>query len=106
MQKTFLKRMLLIPAACCFLALGGSFRDAESKDAAMSLQIKTVTTDDFSMDFIHFGRGNRTLVILPGLSVDSVMKYAGTVADAYSIMTDDFPSICLIAEKNCRKNIR
>ncbi|MBR3533481.1 MAG: alpha/beta hydrolase [Clostridiales bacterium] len=50
----------------------------------------TVRTDSFSMDYARFGHGDKTLVIIPGLSVDSVIKYSDAVADAYSQMTDDF----------------
>ena len=56
----------------------------------MPLQIKTVRTDAFSMDYFHFGSGKETLVILPGLSVASVMKYAGAVVQAYKPLTSDF----------------
>ena len=46
------------------------------------------------MDYFRFGQGGRVLVILPGLSVDSVMKYAGAVADAYAPMARDF-TVCV-----------
>ena len=55
-----------------------------------NIQIETVRTGDFSMDYFRFGHGKNILVILPGLSVDSVMKYADGVADAYHVLTDDF----------------
>ena len=42
------------------------------------------------MDYFRFGRGEKTLVILPGLSVQSVMGSADAVADAYRALTDDF----------------
>ena len=50
----------------------------------MGIQTETVTVNDFSMDYIRFGHGDRVLVILPGLSVESVMKYgdAPTLEDA------------------------
>ena len=54
----------------------------------------TVNTNDFSMDYMKFGHGDKTMVIIPGLSVDSVMKYFEAVASAYAQMTDDF-TICL-----------
>ena len=54
------------------------------------LEIKTVKTDDFEMEYFNFGHGEKTMVIIPGLSVDGVMKYADAVAGAYSLMTDDF----------------
>lgn len=49
----------------------------------MSTDIETVKTEDFSMDFFRFGSGERTLVILPGLSVQSVMGAAEAITAAY-----------------------
>ncbi len=56
----------------------------------MDIQSNTVQTDGFTMDYFRFGSGEKALVILPGLSVDSIMKYAGAVSEAYSLLTDDF----------------
>ena len=39
----------------------------------MGISVETVKTDAFSMDYVRFGSGKRTFVILPGLSVQSVM---------------------------------
>jgi len=55
-----------------------------------SIKVETVETDGVRMDYVRFGQGDRALVILPGLSVDSVMKYAGSVAEAYSLLADEF----------------
>ena len=52
--------------------------------------ICTVKTDDFSMDYFKCGRGERSMVILPGLSVQSVMGSADAVADAFTLAHDDF----------------
>lgn len=56
----------------------------------MSAQIETVQTDTFSMDYFRFGHGEKTMVILPGLSVQSVMGFADTVVDAYQVFADDY----------------
>ena len=56
----------------------------------MSIQIETVKTDSFSMDYFRFGHGEKTFVILPGLSVQSVMLFKDAVADAYSVFDDDY----------------
>ena len=56
----------------------------------MKVQSETIRTDSFSMDCFRFGHGKDVLVILPGLSVDSVMNYADAVAEAYSSLTNDF----------------
>ena len=54
------------------------------------MQIETVKTDTFTMDYFKFGQGERTLVIIPGLSVQSVMISANAVASAYQPLTNDF----------------
>ena len=56
----------------------------------MPIQIETVKTEGFSMDFFRFGSGGKALVILPGLSVQSVMLSAEAVREAYAVMERDF----------------
>lgn len=50
----------------------------------------TVRTDAYSMDYFRFGTGRKPLVILPGLSIQSVMGAADAVADAYRSLEDFF----------------
>ena len=54
------------------------------------MKIETVQADTFSMDYFRFGRGEKTLVILPGLSVQSVMGAADAIAEAYRPIEDKF----------------
>ena len=56
----------------------------------MGIKIETLQTGTCSMEFFRFGHGERTLVILPGLSIQSVMDAADAVAAAYQSMTDAF----------------
>ena len=56
----------------------------------MGIEVKTVRVNGFSMDYFSFGRGERTLVILPGLSAQSVMGAAEAVAAAYAPLAEDF----------------
>lgn len=56
----------------------------------MSIPIETVRTHDFEMRFFRFGSGSRAFVILPGLSVQSVMGAAADVADAYAEFAEDY----------------
>ena len=56
----------------------------------MSIPIETVRTEMFSMDYFRFGHGEKILVILPGLSVQSVMGAADAVAAAYRSLEDRF----------------
>ncbi len=58
----------------------------------MSEQIKTdtVSSDSFTLDYIKFGHGKDVFVILPGISVLSVMNFADAVAEEYKALTDDY----------------
>ena len=57
----------------------------EENEMSEKLSIETVDAGSFSMEHFKFGHGKRTLVILPGISVQSVMLYAGSIAGAYGI---------------------
>ena len=65
----------------------------------MKISVETVGTNGFEMDFFRFGHGKETLVILPGLSVDSVTRYADAVAEAYRPLADDFTVFVLDRRK-------
>ncbi len=52
--------------------------------------LATVQADTFTMDYLRFGEGARTLVIIPGLSVQSVMGSAQAIAESYKLLTEDF----------------
>ena len=54
------------------------------------IPIERVECQDFAMEFFRFGTGARTLVILPGLSVQSVMGAADAVAQAYDALAQDY----------------
>lgn len=56
----------------------------------MCIKAETVQAGGFEMDFFRFGRGKRNMVILPGLSIQSIMPFADAIADAYDAMHDDF----------------
>ncbi|MBR0400751.1 MAG: alpha/beta hydrolase [Mogibacterium sp.] len=56
----------------------------------MKTHIGRVNTGVFTMDYCSFGEGPGTFVILPGISIQSVVGLADAVAEAYSPLTDDF----------------
>ena len=64
------------------------------------IKIETVKTSDFEMDYFKFGIGKDTMVIIPGLSVDGVMKYADAVATAYTPMADAYTIYVFERRKN------
>ncbi len=56
----------------------------------MSIPIEKVKTDGFEMNFFRFGRGKKNLVVIPGLSIQSVMGASEQIAAAYDCFSDDF----------------
>ncbi len=54
------------------------------------MKIETVKADAFTMEYLRFGHGKDPLVILPGLSVQSVMGLGDLIAEAYQVLTEDF----------------
>lgn len=57
---------------------------------AAHIKIETVKTDVFSMNYFKFGRGKEIFVILPGLSVQSVMNSADAIAEAYKLLAERY----------------
>ena len=52
------------------------------------------------MEFFRFGKGEKILVILPGLSVQSVMSAADAIASAYQALEDTFTIYVFDRRKN------
>ncbi len=56
----------------------------------MKYKINQVVTNQFMMEYLSFGSGKKTLVILPGLSVQSVIGFAPAIIHQYQCFTDEF----------------
>ncbi len=77
----------------CMVLLSGcgkAVKDGSLKESDGKATVDTVKTDGFTMGYCRFGSGDKTLVMLPGLSVQSVLGSADAVADAYQMFTDDY----------------
>ena len=63
---------------------------AEPTAAPAAASVKTVSSGGMEMDYIVFGSGGKTFVILPGLSVHSVMGSADAIAEAYKDFAEEY----------------
>ncbi|MBQ1468731.1 MAG: alpha/beta hydrolase [Solobacterium sp.] len=52
--------------------------------------IETVKTDTFEMRYFRFGTGDKIFVILPGLSIQSVMNSADEIAKNYACFAEEY----------------
>ena len=67
---------------------------------AVNMLLGTVQTENLAMDYLRFGNGARTLVIIPGVSVQSVMNYAEAITESYKLLTEDFTVYVLDRRKD------
>lgn len=56
----------------------------------MKNSVETLKTDAFEMKWFRFGAGKQAMVILPGLSIKSVMESAEFIASAYSMFAKKY----------------
>ena len=56
----------------------------------MGIEIEKITTDGMSIGYFRFGQGKRPMIILPGLSVKSILIYKDMIADAFDEFKNDF----------------
>lgn len=85
--------MMMAAAFSSCAAGAGDKNDPEEgtqEDTQMSVRIEKVVTDGMEMEYFRFGGGDKVMVILPGLSVQSVMGSAEAVAEAYSDFSEEF----------------
>ena len=66
----------------------------------MEYKISQIVTDQFTMKYLSFGNGRKSLVILPGLSVQSVTGFAPSIVNQYKCFTDNFTVYVFDRRKN------
>ncbi len=54
------------------------------------LKVDTVRTCGFEMNYMSFGQGERSFVVLPGLSVQNVTPLADKIAQQYKCLAKDY----------------
>ncbi len=74
----------------------------KSEAATPTAQKKSVSVGKTEMDYAVFGGGEKNFVILPGLSVHSVMGAADAIADAYKMFCKEYTVYVFDRAKNIR----
>ena len=64
--------------------------DGKDEDSSSAASVNSVSTGDNEMDYIKFGNGEKNFVIIPGLSVHSIMGSADVIADAYQSFAEEY----------------
>ena len=68
--------------------------DTHSKGMVTAVRRGTVSLKHNEMDYFSFGFGDAPMVILPGLSLKSVMQSAEGVASAYRLFAQEYTVYC------------
>ena len=98
MKKSFillLVTLLLITTFGC-----SSKKQDEEENKSDTAVVKTVEIGENEMDYIVFGKGEKTFVIIPGLSVHSVMPLKDSIAEAYKDFTEEYTVYLFDRPKN------
>ena len=69
---------------------------------AEKTKIKTALTDGIEMDYFSFGSGSRIFVILPGLSISSVMLFAASIVNSYKDFSEEYTVYVFDRRKNIK----
>lgn len=54
------------------------------------IKIESITEPGFRMDYFRFGTGKNKMIIIPGLSIQSVMPFADLIERDYFVFSRDF----------------
>lgn len=65
-------------------------------------EVNAVKTDRFEMEYIRFGYGSRPFVIIPGVSMKSVIPAAGIIANGFADFTKRYTVYVFDRKKNIR----
>lgn len=63
-------------------------------------KIGCVKTEKFEMEYLSFGNGKKTFVMIPGLSIKSVILSAEAIENAYEQLCDDYTIYLFDRKKN------
>lgn len=65
--------------------------------------VKTATANNVEMDYVTFGNGKKNFVIIPGLSIHSVMGSADAIAQSYQDFTEEYTVYVFDRPKNMKE---
>lgn len=71
-----------------------------TSETETSVTVSTVSFGDNEMEYTKFGNGNKYFIILPGLSVHSVMGSAEAIAQSYADFTEEYTVYVFDRPKN------
>ncbi len=65
-------------------------KNFQTETPKFAAEVSSVVAGNTETEYIRFGNGEKTFIILPGLSVHSVMDSADAIADAYKDFCEEY----------------
>ena len=97
---SLLMGMLLAVLTGCQGQQANESAETPSAESPTAASVKTVSAGDTEMDYAVFGSGEKIFVILPGMSVHSVMGSANAIAEAYKDFSKEYTVYVFDRAKN------
>ena len=72
----------------------------------MNTEPKAIKTESFSMKYFSFGKGKKTFIMMPGLSIKSVMLSAPLIAQSYQMFNEDYTIYVFDIKEDVNKEYR
>ena len=86
-----MKKIIVILIACILLTSACSNKQNEvTKTEEDTVNINTVTIGENKMNYIVFGSGEKNFVIIPGLSIHSVLNSKDAIKEAYKEFENEY----------------
>ena len=86
-----MKKIVVILIACILLTSACSNKQNEvTKTEEDTVNINTVTIGENKMNYIVFGSGEKNFVIIPGLSIHSVLNSKDAIKEAYKEFENEY----------------
>ena len=86
-----MKKIVVILIACILLTSACSNKQNEvTKTEEDAVNINTVTIGENKMNYIVFGSGEKNFIIIPGLSIHSVLNSADAIKEAYKEFENEY----------------
>lgn len=71
----------------------------------MSVIVSSVKVNGIETEYAKFGKGDKPFVIIPGLSIKSVIESAALVESAYSVFSEDFTVYLFDRRENVQEGL-
>ena len=68
------------------------------------MNTQTLDFNDFTIDYLKFGKGDKIFVILPGISIKSVMLSASAIEKDYTSIANEYTTYVIERRNNPDEN--